>query len=82
MVLFTWASRAIFTAAWSNIGMASSLASQSTTVSRRLSTSKHDDVDEAIRREKRIKRWRRAWKLALIEQRNPQWRDLWLDLTT
>lgn len=42
----------------------------------------HDDIDEAIRREKRIKRWRRAWKLTLIESHNPQWRDLWIDLTT
>ncbi|WP_072371359.1 GIY-YIG nuclease family protein [Hyphomicrobium sp. NDB2Meth4] len=41
----------------------------------------HDDVGEAIRREKRIKRWRRAWKIALIEGGNPGWRDLWLDLT-
>ena len=31
---------------------------------------------EAIRREKSIKRWRRAWKLALIEAENPDWRDL------
>jgi putative endonuclease len=31
---------------------------------------------EAIAREKQIKRWRRAWKLALIEAGNPQWRDL------
>jgi putative endonuclease len=28
-----------------------------------------------IAREKRIKKWRRAWKLELIEQHNPQWRD-------
>jgi len=42
----------------------------------------HGDIDEAIRREKRIKRWRRAWKLALIESHNPQWLDLWIDLTT
>lgn len=42
----------------------------------------HDDIEEAIRREKRIKRWRRAWKIALIEGGNPGWRDLWLDLTT
>ena len=40
----------------------------------------HDDVEEAIRREKRIKRWRRVWKLAMVEARNPQWRDLWPDL--
>ena len=31
---------------------------------------------EAIVREKRIKRWRRDWKLALIEAENPDWRDL------
>ena len=31
---------------------------------------------EAIGREKRIKRWRREWKLELIETDNPQWRDL------
>lgn len=41
----------------------------------------HDEIEEAIRREKRIKRWRRAWKLALIEAGNPQWHDLWPDLT-
>ena len=38
---------------------------------------------EAIGREKRIKRWRRAGKLALIETQNPQWRDLsgeWLEV--
>jgi putative endonuclease len=32
---------------------------------------------EAIAAEKRIKRWRRAWKLKLIEAINPQWRDLY-----
>ena len=37
----------------------------------------HDSIDEAILREKRLKRWRRQWKLELIEQANPQWRDLW-----
>ena len=35
---------------------------------------------EAILREKRIKRWRRAWKIALIEQSNPDWGDLYPDL--
>ncbi len=42
----------------------------------------HDDINEAILREKRIKRWRRKWKLELIEAENPQWRDLWVDLTS
>ena len=37
----------------------------------------HGDVREAIAREKAIKRWRRAWKLALIETDNPQWLDLY-----
>ena len=41
----------------------------------------HGEIDEAIRREKRIKRLRRAWKLELIESRNREWRDLWPDLT-
>jgi putative endonuclease len=36
----------------------------------------YDSMSDAILREKRIKRWRRAWKLTLIEQDNPSWRDL------
>ena len=35
------------------------------------------DVNEAIAREKAIKKWRRAWKLELIERGNPQWLDLY-----
>ncbi|MBN8913956.1 MAG: GIY-YIG nuclease family protein [Rhizobiales bacterium] len=42
----------------------------------------HTDITAAIQREKRIKRWLRKWKLELIERDNPQWRDLWQDLTT
>ena len=37
----------------------------------------HGEIGAAIAREKAIKRWRRAWKLALIEAVNPQWLDLW-----
>jgi putative endonuclease len=37
-------------------------------------------MENAILREKRPKRWRRDWKLALIERENPQWRDLYADL--
>jgi putative endonuclease len=40
----------------------------------------HDEIDNAILREKRIKKWRRAWKIALIEESNPDWRDLFYDL--
>jgi len=36
----------------------------------------HVEMYEAIQREKRIKKWNRAWKIELIEQRNPEWRDL------
>lgn len=42
----------------------------------------HQDISEAILREKRIKRWHRNWKLQLIETQNPQWLDLWPKLTT
>jgi putative endonuclease len=41
----------------------------------------HHDINTAILREKRIKRWHRKWKLELIEAANPQWRDLWFELT-
>ena len=34
----------------------------------------HNEIDNAILREKRIKKWRRAWKIALIEESNPDWR--------
>jgi putative endonuclease len=37
----------------------------------------HDDMVSAITREKQIKKWNRAWKLKLIEEQNPEWKDLW-----
>jgi putative endonuclease len=37
-------------------------------------------IGEAIQREKRIKEWRRVWKIELIESMNPEWRDLYEDL--
>ena len=37
----------------------------------------HQEITEAIQRETRIKGWKRAWKLELIEAANPQWRDLY-----
>ncbi|MEP0235628.1 GIY-YIG nuclease family protein [Roseibium sp.] len=33
-------------------------------------------IDDAIAREKQLKGWNRAWKIALIEESNPEWRDL------
>lgn len=35
-----------------------------------------DDPNQAIEREKVVKKWRRAWKVALIEKENPAWSDL------
>ncbi len=40
----------------------------------------HEDVIEAITREKRIKKWNRLWKLRLIEEKNPDWRDLYAEI--
>ena len=40
----------------------------------------HADFASAIAREKQLKKWNRVWKLELIENGNPQWRDLWLEL--
>jgi putative endonuclease len=39
-----------------------------------------DDPETAIAREKQLKGWNRAWKIRLIEQENPDWRDLFEDL--
>ena len=41
----------------------------------------HSDVLEAIAREKKLKRWRREWKIELIQRGNPDWRDLYDDLS-
>jgi putative endonuclease len=39
-----------------------------------------DEINGAIIREKQIKKWKRAWKIELIEKNNPDWRDLYADL--
>ncbi|HTH98263.1 MAG TPA: GIY-YIG nuclease family protein [Stellaceae bacterium] len=40
-------------------------------------TEHHDDICQAIQREKNIKHWPRAWKVRLIVQANPDWADLY-----
>ena len=40
----------------------------------------YTDINEAIFREKQIKKWRRDWKINLIEQNNPYWQDLYHEL--
>ena len=40
----------------------------------------HDTMDSAIKREKQIKKWNRAWKIEMIEKLNPVWIDLHDDI--
>lgn len=40
----------------------------------------HGDVMEAIKREKNIQAWKRLWKLKLIEENNPNWKDLYQEI--
>jgi len=37
----------------------------------------HESMDSAIQREKRVKEWKRKWKVPLIESKNPNWEDLY-----
>jgi putative endonuclease len=39
-----------------------------------------EDINSAIAREKHLKKWKRAWKIELIEKNNPEWRDLYSEL--
>ena len=41
-----------------------------------------DDAENAIIREKRLKKWNRAWKIRMIEQDNPNWDDLYLEIAS
>ncbi|MBX9990102.1 GIY-YIG nuclease family protein [Phreatobacter oligotrophus] len=41
---------------------------------------RYDDIRDAIQRERSIKRWPRDWKVRLIHESNPDWRDLYDDL--
>ncbi|MEO0440642.1 MAG: GIY-YIG nuclease family protein [Pseudomonadota bacterium] len=40
----------------------------------------YDDLQEARRREMQIKKWKRDWKVRLIEEANPDWKDLWFEI--
>ncbi len=39
-----------------------------------------EDINEAIYREKKLKDWKRSWKIKLIEKENPNWNDLYNDI--
>jgi len=41
---------------------------------------RHEEITDAIRREKRMKSWPRAWKINLIREANPDWNDLYQTL--
>ena len=40
----------------------------------------HVTMENAISRERQLKKWNRAWKLRLIEEHNPEWKDLWPEI--
>jgi putative endonuclease len=40
----------------------------------------HDNAESAITREKQLKKWSRIWKLTLIEEKTPEWRDLYQEI--
>ena len=42
----------------------------------------HETMEAAITREKQLKKWNRAWKVRLIQERNPYWNDLWADISS
>jgi putative endonuclease len=42
----------------------------------------YDDFDNAVRREKRLKRWNRDWKIKAVEEMNPEWKDLYYGLNS
>lgn len=55
-----------------NIGFTSRYA-----VDRLVWSEPYENIQDAIDREKVLKKWRRAWKIALIEENNPDWKDLY-----
>jgi putative endonuclease len=49
-------------------------------VSRLVYFEQFDQIEQAIHREKRLKKWPRAWKISLIEKDNPDWNDLYPEI--
>ena len=41
----------------------------------------HENAESAVRREKQLKKWNRAWKIRLLESGNPYWNDLYPELS-
>ena len=40
----------------------------------------YNEIEEAILREKQMKKWNRQWKMQLIEEKNPEWKDLYNEI--
>lgn len=40
----------------------------------------YTDINDAIKREKQLKKWNRAWKDRLINEKNPEWKDLFCEI--
>jgi putative endonuclease len=40
----------------------------------------YEEIEQAILREKQLKKWNRAWKIRLIEEKNPEWKDLYEEI--
>ena len=82
MVRFISASQAILLAVLGNIDqMLSGGFVRDYGVHRLVFVEFHQTMADAILREKRLKKWRRAWKLELIEKTNPDWNDLYETIT-
>jgi putative endonuclease len=41
----------------------------------------HETMESAITHEKNLKKWKRAWKVKIIEEANPEWHDLYTEIT-
>lgn len=41
-----------------------------------------EDIQMAVQRERQIKKWKRAWKIGIIEEKNPEWHDLYLAISS
>ena len=62
---------------WEHRNGAGSEFVQEYAVHRLVYVEQHARIDDAIVREKRLKRWKRDWKIRLIEEQNPDWNDLY-----
>jgi putative endonuclease len=40
----------------------------------------YQSIEDAIQREKQLKKWNRDWKIKIIEEQNPTWRDIFIDM--